>query len=311
MLGARPVPIRRRQRARIRRETPIRWPTAGEIRYIPGQAITSPNPTPYFTGTIQNRYFTHFFRPRRFSQVGKLRGDEARGSLVPDLGEVVQNLRVEQGFQHLVAVDELILVVPAERARLVRHPRDEVHERVEVVILEELPRQSQKREGSHRREERTLAPQLPVASLAAAVGDDLVVRILIEATQRVFSRNLDAVPSGGGANLTQQTLGPAAAEERVLDVPHLRAREVQPRAVFAADLDDGLVPVAFRDVIAASRVEIPGGELRGVRPRVVPPVHPRALDRDRRAIPALLLKHRPRAPEHAIAVLHELAAVPR
>ena len=79
-----------------------------------------------------------------------------------------------------------------------------------------------------------------------------------------------------------------------------------------ANLDDGLVPVPLRAVIAASRVEVPRGELGGVRSRVVPPVHPRALDGERGIAgsrPAA--EHGPRASKHAIAVSHELARVPR
>ena len=49
-----------------------------------------------------------------------------------------------------------------------------------------------------------------------------------------------------------------------------------------ANHHDGLVPVALGAAVARARVEVPRGELRGVAPAVVPPVHARTLDRQRR-----------------------------
>mmetsp|Transcript_46927 Transcript_46927/g.112455 ORF Transcript_46927/g.112455 Transcript_46927/m.112455 type:complete len:414 (-) Transcript_46927:776-2017(-) len=194
-------------------------------------------------------------------------------------------------------------------ARLVRHPRDEVHERVEVVILEELARHAKKRKRSHRRQKRARLPPRALVPFPAAVRDDLIVRVLVEATQRVLARHLDAVPPRGGANLSKQSLRPAARKEGMLDVSHLRARKVQPRLVLRANLHDRLVPVPLRRVVPAPRVEVPRGELRGVRPRVIPPVHPRAFQRQLYAVVAGA-ENAARALQHPIAVLHELAAVP-
>ena len=111
-----------------------------------------------------------------------------------------------------------------------------------------------------------------------------------------------------GVSQCAPCLGAAAAEPRVLDVAHLRAREVEARAVRSADLHDGLVPVPLRNQVPAPRVVVPRRQLRGVRPRVIPPVHPRALDRQ---LHPRAGEHTRRAPQHAVPVVHQLAAVPR
>ena len=63
------------------------------------------------------------------------------------------------------------------------------------------------------------------------------------------------------------TLWGAAALWRVLAVPHLHAREADARAVLRKQLHQRRVPVPL------PRVIVPGCQLRGVRARLVPPVH--------------------------------------
>ena len=89
----------------------------------------------------------------------------------------------------------------------------------------------------HGWQQRAALPQLLFSALPAAVGDDLIVRVLVEPAQRVFPCDFHPVARRRRADLPQQPLGPAAAEEGVLDVAHLRAREVQARPSVAVQVD--------------------------------------------------------------------------